>query len=122
MATPDETIHQSLRLKIMAALYTDLDGEPWEFGRLKKVTEATDGNLGSHLATLEQAGYVAIEKTSSAKSRGPAFRSPAKAVALFAATSPIFAKSWMRWNRERSGSGHGNSPTQLEIQRQGAKN
>jgi DNA-binding MarR family transcriptional regulator len=62
MATPDETIHQSLRLKVMAALYTDLDGEPWEFGRLKKVTEATDGNLGSHLSTLEQAGYIAIEK------------------------------------------------------------
>jgi DNA-binding MarR family transcriptional regulator len=58
----DETIHQSLRLKIMAALYTHEGSEAWEFGRLKKLVDATDGNLGSHLATLETAGYVAIEK------------------------------------------------------------
>ncbi len=30
--------------------------------RLKAVLEATDGNLGAHLATLEKAGYVAVEK------------------------------------------------------------
>lgn len=58
----NEIIHQSLRLKIMAALYAERGGEPWEFARLRKVTGATDGNLGSHLQTLEQAGYVVIEK------------------------------------------------------------
>jgi DNA-binding MarR family transcriptional regulator len=58
----DETIHQSLRLKIMAALYTHEGSETWEFARLKKLVEATDGNLGSHLTTLENAGYVTIEK------------------------------------------------------------
>jgi DNA-binding MarR family transcriptional regulator len=62
MGVPDETIHQSLRLKIMSALFADPSGEPWEFGRLKALVQATDGNLGSHLATLEQAGYVTIEK------------------------------------------------------------
>jgi DNA-binding transcriptional ArsR family regulator len=62
MANPDEIIHQSLRLKIMAALYAAKDLEPIEFGRLKALVEATDGNLGSHLATLEGAGYVSIEK------------------------------------------------------------
>ncbi len=58
----NEIIHQSLRLKIMAALQADRDGEAWDFPRLRRVTGATDGNLGSHLATLEQAGYIAVEK------------------------------------------------------------
>ena len=62
MANPDEIIHQSLRLRIMAALYAARDGEPIEFGRLKALIEATDGNLGSHLATLETAGYLTLEK------------------------------------------------------------
>ena len=62
MANPDEIIHQSLRLRIMAALYAARDGDPIEFGRLKALIEATDGNLGSHLATLEAAGYLRLEK------------------------------------------------------------
>ncbi len=61
MSAPDELIHQPLRLKIMAALYAERDGEI-EFPRLKRIVEATDGNLGSHLSTLETAGYVAIAK------------------------------------------------------------
>lgn len=62
MAQLDELIHQPLRLKIMAALYAERGGEPLEFARLKAVTQATDGNLGSHLTTLEKAGYVEIAK------------------------------------------------------------
>ena len=62
MAAPDEIIHQSLRLKIMAALNTLDRGAPLEFTRLKAITGATDGNLGAHLETLLKAGYVAIEK------------------------------------------------------------
>ncbi len=62
MGKPDEIIHQSLRLKIMAALFAAKDLEPIEFGRLKALVEATDGNLGSHLGTLEGAGYVLLEK------------------------------------------------------------
>lgn len=61
MADPDDLIHQPLRLKIMAALAAE-KGQPLDFPRLKAITQATDGNLGSHLATLEKAGYVAIEK------------------------------------------------------------
>jgi DNA-binding MarR family transcriptional regulator len=61
VAQPDEIIHQSLRLRIMAALHAG-GTEPLEFGRLKALVGATDGNLGSHLATLESAGYVRIDK------------------------------------------------------------
>lgn len=61
MAEGDDIIHQPLRLKIMAALNAER-GAPMEFSRLKTVTRATDGNLGSHLSTLEKAGYVKIQK------------------------------------------------------------
>jgi DNA-binding MarR family transcriptional regulator len=59
---PDEIIHQSLRLKIMATLHALPKGEKLEFPKLKALLKATDGNLGAHIATLENAGYVAVEK------------------------------------------------------------
>lgn len=62
MAEPDEVIHQSVRLKIMAALNAADRGDWIEFTRLKAIVNATDGNLGAHLETLSKAGYVAIEK------------------------------------------------------------
>jgi DNA-binding MarR family transcriptional regulator len=62
MAEPDEIIHQSLRLRIMAALNALQDGATLEFRRLQSIVGATDGNLGAHLATLEKAGYVRAEK------------------------------------------------------------
>lgn len=54
MSAPDEIIHQSHRLRIMAAL--DVDPDSLDFSRLKSIAGATDGNLGAHLATLEKAG------------------------------------------------------------------
>jgi DNA-binding MarR family transcriptional regulator len=62
MHAPDEIIHQQTRLRIMATLNALSDRERVEFGRLKAILRATDGNLGAHLATLEGAGYIAIEK------------------------------------------------------------
>ena len=62
MREADEIIHQSLRLKIMAALFAERGAEPIEFTRLRALVEATDGNLGSHIATLEKADYVRVEK------------------------------------------------------------
>jgi len=63
MAELDEIIHQPLRLRIMAALSALPPGAAGlEFSRLKKLTGATDGNLGAHIETLARAGYVAVEK------------------------------------------------------------
>jgi DNA-binding MarR family transcriptional regulator len=59
---PDNLIHQPVRLKMMAALRALPTGEKIEFVRLKMLTDATEGNLGAHIATLEQAGYVVVEK------------------------------------------------------------
>jgi DNA-binding MarR family transcriptional regulator len=58
----NEIIHQSMRLKIMAALNVLPPDRALEFTRLKALVDATDGNLGAHLDTLEKAGYVGIEK------------------------------------------------------------
>jgi DNA-binding MarR family transcriptional regulator len=58
----NDIIHQPLRLKIMAALYGQSERDGIEFTRLKSIVEATDGNLGAHIATLEKAAYVAVEK------------------------------------------------------------
>ncbi|MGY8710235.1 transcriptional regulator [Bradyrhizobium sp. 18BD] len=58
----DEVIHQPLRLRIMAALNALPSGNGLEFAKLKKLTGATDGNLGAHIDTLSRAGYVGIEK------------------------------------------------------------
>ena len=62
MAELDDIIHQPLRLRIMAALNAMPAAAGLEFSKLKKLTGATDGNLGAHIETLSKAGYVAIEK------------------------------------------------------------
>ncbi|RTL66231.1 MAG: transcriptional regulator [Hyphomicrobiales bacterium] len=63
MDVPNEVIHQSVRLRIMAALTALAPNEPGlDFGRLKKLTGATDGNLGAHIAALEKAGFIDVEK------------------------------------------------------------
>jgi DNA-binding MarR family transcriptional regulator len=62
MAELDDVIHQPLRLRIMAALNALPSGSGLEFARLKRLTGATDGNLGAHIDTLARAGYVAVDK------------------------------------------------------------
>jgi len=59
---PDALIHQPVRLKVMAALKALPGAEQIEFVRLRKIVDATEGNLGAHIQTLEQAGYIAVEK------------------------------------------------------------
>jgi DNA-binding MarR family transcriptional regulator len=62
MAELNAVIHQPVRLKIMAALKALPPPALLEFVRLKKIVEATEGNLGAHIQTLEEAGYVTVEK------------------------------------------------------------
>ena len=55
----DETIHQRTRLAIMVTL---AGVESLEFADLKAQLGLTDGNLSTHAAALERAGYVKITK------------------------------------------------------------
>ena len=62
MAELNETIHQTVRLRIMAALVTLAPNDEVEFTYLRDLLEVTDGNLGAHLRKLEEAGYITINK------------------------------------------------------------
>ncbi len=55
----DEMIHQRTRLAIMVTL---AGVESLEFADLKAQLGLTDGNLSTHAAALERAGYVKITK------------------------------------------------------------
>ena len=59
----DDVIHQPVRLRLMSALTALASREQVDFSFLKEKLELTDGNLGAHLRTLEEAGYVLVEKT-----------------------------------------------------------
>jgi len=56
----DKTIHEKGRLGIMTLLASRVN--PWPFQDLKAELEMSDGNLITHLRTLEQAGYISGEK------------------------------------------------------------
>jgi DNA-binding MarR family transcriptional regulator len=56
----DDVIHGRLRLGIMAYL---ADVEVASFNELKAVLKTTQGNLSIHLRKLEDAGYIAIDKS-----------------------------------------------------------
>ena len=56
----DDVIHGRMRLGIMAYLAS---AEVADFNELKRVLDATQGNLSIHLRKLEDAGYIAIEKS-----------------------------------------------------------
>ena len=60
----DEVIHGRLRLGVMAYL-AGRDGA--DFNEIKARLNATDGNLSVHLRKLEDAGYVAIDKSFSGR-------------------------------------------------------
>jgi len=49
-----------IRLGIMSILVVN---EDTDFNRLKELLEVTDGNLASHLKTLESAAYISVEKS-----------------------------------------------------------
>jgi DNA-binding MarR family transcriptional regulator len=56
----DEVIHGRMRLGIIAYLASR---DVADFNELKAVLDATQGNLSVHLRKLEDAGYIAIEKS-----------------------------------------------------------
>jgi DNA-binding HxlR family transcriptional regulator len=55
----DDTIHQKARLGIMSTLLAL--GEA-DFKLLKETLALSDGNLSTHLALLEERGYVGVRK------------------------------------------------------------
>lgn len=55
----DRLVHEPARLAILSVL----SGVEWaEFKMVESLTRLTKGNLSSHLAKLEEGGYVTIHK------------------------------------------------------------
>ncbi|MFN8571077.1 MAG: transcriptional regulator [Gemmatimonadaceae bacterium] len=62
-ATPidlDRLIHERMRLGIVSALAVN---DSLTFNELKELMRTTDGNLSVHARKLEEAGYVACQKS-----------------------------------------------------------
>lgn len=56
----DPILHQPTRTKIVSTIAANEEGV--SFRELQSVCEATQGNLNSHLKTLEDAEYIEFEK------------------------------------------------------------
>ncbi len=63
MKNPIENLNKvfdsRIRLGIMSSLMVN---ESVNFNQLKEIVDVTDGNLASHLKTLEENGYIKVEK------------------------------------------------------------
>lgn len=59
----DDVIHQKVRLGIMSCLLVVSEAE---FSFLKSALMVSDGNLSTHLSSLETAGYVSSSKVTNA--------------------------------------------------------
>lgn len=55
----NKAFESRIRLGIMSVLAVN---EKVDFNTLKEMLEVSDGNLASHIAALEKAGYILIEK------------------------------------------------------------
>src|SRR5512136_2181349 len=60
LAEIDRLVHEPARLAVMALLYV-VDSADFTF--LMNQTGLTWGNLSAHLSKLEEAGYLAVEKS-----------------------------------------------------------
>jgi DNA-binding MarR family transcriptional regulator len=56
----DAVIHERVRLAIVAALAVS---PQLSFNELKTMLKLTDGNLSVHSRTLDEAGYIVVEKS-----------------------------------------------------------
>jgi DNA-binding MarR family transcriptional regulator len=56
----DAVIHERVRLAIVSALSVSPE---LSFNDLKEMLSLTDGNLSAHSRTLDEAGYIVIEKS-----------------------------------------------------------
>jgi DNA-binding transcriptional ArsR family regulator len=67
----DRLIHERMRLAIVSALAVN---ESLTFNDLKRLLDTSDGNLSVHARKLEEAGYVACEKSFEGRMPRTAYR------------------------------------------------
>jgi DNA-binding MarR family transcriptional regulator len=78
--TLNKAFDHRVRLGVMAVL---LANESVSFNDLKEVLDLTDGNLASHVAALEKAGYVLVNKQFIGKKPNTTYNATAEGKAAF---------------------------------------
>ncbi len=78
--TLNKAFDHRVRLGVMAVL---LAGDAVSFTDLKDVLDLTDGNLASHVAALEEAGYVLVSKQFIGKKPNTTYTATAEGRAAF---------------------------------------
>ena len=76
----DKAFENKVRLGAMAALMVN---EALDFQRLKELLQVTDGNLATHLRTLEEKKYVTYEKAFSGRKPRTLYRATKKGQLAF---------------------------------------
>jgi len=66
----DKAFDNKIRLGVMSVLAVN---RRVSFNELKEILEVTDGNLASHLKTLEDAGYIRVFKSFSGRKPNTSF-------------------------------------------------
>lgn len=89
----DDVVHQRVRLGILTVAH---QARRVEFGFLRTALGLTAGNLSQHLAVLEKAGLVEIEKGYEGKRARTWLSSPRLATALCRTRSPSSSGSSTR--------------------------
>jgi DNA-binding MarR family transcriptional regulator len=56
----DRVIHEKGRMAIMSLLAA---APEWSFTEMRETLKMTDGNLTTHIRTLQEAGYVSVTKS-----------------------------------------------------------
>ena len=80
--TLNKAFDHRVRLGVMAVL---LANESGSFNDLKESLDLTDGNLASHVAALEKAGYVLVNKQFVGKKPNTTYTATAEGKAAFQA-------------------------------------
>jgi DNA-binding transcriptional ArsR family regulator len=86
----DPAIHQPARLGILTAAS---EAKRIDFVSLRDLLDLTDGNLSRHLSTLEEAGYISIEKTFDGRKRRTWSAPPGRGAGPSPRRSPRCARS-----------------------------
>jgi DNA-binding MarR family transcriptional regulator len=86
LASPlDPVLTDPTRLRIQAALHAQPDDTSMSFTILRKALALTDGNLGTHIRVLVDAGFVTTEESWRGKRRTTLYRATSAGRAAFEA-------------------------------------
>jgi DNA-binding MarR family transcriptional regulator len=84
LASPlDPVLTDPTRLRIQAALHAQPEGTAMSFTILRKALMLTDGNLGTHVRVLVDAGFVSTEESWRGKRRTTLYRATSAGRAAF---------------------------------------